>query len=262
MAKYIRETYTPHKSRKNRRYEGVLNTYWKYDGSLLSRVPDGQRHGLKALGGLTVDLPHPSVGFADLNWLGVHVCWANYNDADLQIQFTASEDRESKLPDAEEIWRRVHFRSKAPDPAGYITKLLDTEERALAQHNLAASIAKKVGTTFDTLTAEAESAAKEACDYNRRLNLLKAEYEHHFQAALIESVNSLHTDDETPPEGSFVIRWCRYHARTIKRGPGGGFPGHPSYQPDYDDVFDWLTKSPGMGWGKLLDAFAGRDNRP
>ena len=258
MAKFIREEYHTDKNVKQQQFAGVLETFWGYDGPLLtSRTRGSVLQDLR----VAVQLPHPN-GSGGFYWLRTQLYVSDTDEADLRVRFTASEPRESKLPNAQEIWSRVGFCLKSNSPVQDITKILDAEERLLAQDNLAASIAKQVGQTLDSMTAEAENAAKVACDYNRRLVLLDAEYEHQFRTALVEAVNNLCIDDVSPPETSLVVQWVRENMHHIKRKPRGGFRGTPTYQSDYGDVFKWLTKNPGKGWGKLLDAFAGRDKRP
>jgi len=266
MAKYINEEYSANRSRKHKRYSGVLHTFWDYDGDFVGRVERNWRRpqssGLAGLEQLPVFLPHSDGGTSA--WLDVETRWSMASEkGDLCIVFTACEDRESKLPDAEEIWKRVAHRLSTTTPGPCITKMLGAEERGLAIANLAAKVSNRSGATLKAMTEEARDIAKDACDYDRRLMLLKAEYEHVFRAEMIRVGNALHTDKTEDLEGPLVIRWCQQKARTVTRGPGGGFfDGHTNYQPDYDAVIKWLTYSPGMGWADMLDAFAGRDNRP
>ena len=265
MSKYISEKYTSDKSRKNKRYTGHLATFWEYSGDLVGRVTPNrhQINGLKSLGNLLpVFLPHPSGDFGSLGWITVEIHWSyDSQPGDLCLTFSCTEDRESQLPDAKEIWKRIAHRFTAIDAKRAITKLLDAEEQELAIANIAAKVSQRSGATLKAMTEEAREIAKDACDYDRRLMLLRAEYEYVFRAEMIRVGNDLHTDKAEDPEGPLVIRWCRQEARTATRGPVDGFPAHNNYQPAYDAVIEWLKKSPGMGWGELLPRFAGRENQ-
>jgi hypothetical protein len=266
MAKYISDKYTSDKSRKNKRYTGSLATFWEYDGDLVGRVaPDRHRiQGLNSLINLLpVFLPHPSSddGYKSLGWITVDVHWAyNSDPSGVCLLFSCAEDRESRLPDAEEIWKRLAHRFGVTDAKPAITKLLAAEERELAIANIAAKISQRSGVTLKTMTEEAKDIAKDACDYDRRLMLLRAEYEYVFRAEMIRVGNDLHIGKTEDPEGPLVIRWCRQEARTANRGPVDSFPVH-RYRPAYDAVIKWLKDNPGMGWNELLASFAGRDNQ-
>ena len=280
MSKHISEKYRSDKSRKNKRHTGTLATFWEYNGDLVGRVAPNRHQitGLKSLINLLpVILPHPS-GNSALEWIAVDVHWSyDSQPGDLCVLFTCAEDRESQLPGAEEIWRRIAHRFGATDAKQAITKLLNAEERELAIANIAAKVSERSGQVVKAMTEEARKIAKDACDYDRRLMLLRAEYEYVFRAEMIRVGNDLHTDKAADPEGPLrsevlywalpallaplVIRWCRQEARTATRGPVDSFPAHLNFEPAYDDVIEWLKKNPGMGWGGLLESFAGRDNQ-
>jgi len=265
MARFISESYETFKSRKNKTYTGTVIALFEFDGDIQPRLATD---GLQIFKGIGLELPHPAATHPRdaLTWLGVNISWDyHYGESPdaLCLTLTAQEDRESKLPTAEQIWQRLAFRwhSGNADPREWIAKNLTAEEEAKSTDNLARVLQGRVEKVLADVLGEAREQAKAAVDYDRRLALLDADYAHAFIEARRAAVSDTYEGSDDKEDVLVLsLLGVMHHKHTVGARP---MPYRGGQRVSVQEVKTWLYNHDDAGWKALAaQRYAGRKGDP